>query len=129
MKRVFRFLAIVPVILMSCQPKADTTLSMGSPTEVVKMTFGLTDAGQPYYLSSFENREVVDTSFLGFELGDNVSLSKGLKVASSEQTSFDEIWEQPWGEERFIRNNYNQLKVNLETTEGYKLNIIIFCVH
>jgi len=125
MKRVFRFLAIIPVIMMSCQPKAEnTTLSLGSPSDVVKMTFGLTDAGQPYYTSSFENKDVVDTSFLGFELGEGVSLGKDFKVTNSAQSSFDETWEQPWGEERFIRNNYNELKVNLETAAGYQLNII-----
>ncbi len=28
---------------------------------------------------------------------------------------FDETWEQPWGEQRFVRNNYNELAVKTDT--------------
>src|SRR5690606_10317543 len=41
-------------------------------------------------------------------------LETGFRIISSETSHFDETWEQPWGEERFIRNNYTQLHVALQ---------------
>jgi len=32
--------------------------------------------------------------------------------------SADETWEQPWGEQRFVRNHYNQLTLRLAETSG-----------
>lgn len=124
MNRIFKFLVAVPVLLWSCQPKADSTITFSSPTEGVNVSFGLDSNGQPYYTSSFQGDPVVDTSYLGFELGENVSLSTGFTMVNSTQSSFDETWEQPWGEQRLIRNNYNELKVELQTEEGYKLNVV-----
>ena len=35
--------------------------------------------------------------------------------AAFEEATFDETWEQPWGEQRHIRNNYNELTLRTNT--------------
>ena len=53
-------------------------------------------------------------SRLGFMLTDAPKLERNFEIAvASETRSADETWEQPWGERRFVRNRYNELRVRL----------------
>jgi alpha-glucosidase len=46
-------------------------------------------------------------------------------VLHSEQTSFDDTWEQVWGERHTIRNHYNQLSVTLQEKSEAKRQLEI----
>jgi alpha-glucosidase len=107
-------------------PTAVAPLSSKSPNGKTEFSFFLTEEGQPAYTFSFDNQLVIDKSLLGFEVKDLDGLAKGFKVVNSELTTFDETWEQPWGEERFIRNNYYQLRVSLQeiASAGKRLDIV-----
>lgn len=37
--------------------------------------------------------------------------------------TFDETWEQPWGERRFIRNHYNEWRVHYAETGGLQRRV------
>ncbi|MEQ8472910.1 MAG: glycoside hydrolase family 97 protein [Marinoscillum sp.] len=125
MKNIYHILFALPLLLFSCRgSNAETTTHIHSPSNTVELTFGLDADGKPFYASSFQGNSVVDTSYLGFELGGGVSLAEGFTIVESTQSSKDETWEQPWGEERFVRNNYNELTSKLTTKEGYKLNMV-----
>ncbi|WP_425501754.1 glycoside hydrolase family 97 protein [Pseudoxanthomonas broegbernensis] len=52
---------------------------------------------------------VIAPSRLGFLLGDG-RLERNLELVGQTQRSFDETWEQPWGERRLTRNRYNELR-------------------
>jgi hypothetical protein len=54
------------------------------------------------------------------------SFYDGFAVESVETASFDETWEPVWGEEKEIRNNYNELLVNLVQTSSEKKMSIRF---
>lgn len=108
---------------VACEQKELPT-TVSSPDQVVTIDFALDENGAPTYMASYGDKAIAEKSALGFELGDGVSLKSGLKLINSSLSSFDETWEQPWGEERFIRNNYNQLKVELMGDNGLKLNVI-----
>ena len=90
-------------------------IEVASPGKVLKVTFELRE-GSPSYRVSRLGRPVINTSRLGFLLRGGRSLDQGLKVASVTTASVDETWMQVWGEEKDIRNHYNQLNVNLEAT-------------
>jgi alpha-glucosidase len=55
---------------------------------------------------------------MGFEFGGNIPpLSADFRIETIRKTSFDDTWEQVWGEKQFIRNHYNEMVVDLvETT-------------
>lgn len=106
----------------SCQSPQQTT-SVSSPGEQTSIEFYLTETGAPGYSAKYGDRVIVDKSALGFELGDGQSLKDGLKIIKTSVSSFDETWEQPWGEERFIRNNYAELKVELQGKDDLLLNV------
>jgi hypothetical protein len=67
----------------------------------------------PTYQLNYKQKEVIKTSKLGLETKDVPSFLDGFTVTKSEQNTFDESWNPVWGEQKTIRNNYNELVVTL----------------
>jgi len=63
---------------------------------------------------------------LGFLINGNDSLCSGFEVIKTTKSTFDETWNQPWGEEINVRNHYNELRISLQEKSGKKrqLNIV-----
>jgi hypothetical protein len=89
------------------------------------MEFALSNSGQPLYLVKHKNNTVIDTSYLSFDFKDLPSLKDNFKIVSVSKSGFDETWEMPWGEQSEVRNNYNELFVNLEETSELKRKLNI----
>ena len=71
------------------------------------------DNGIPTYQLLLNNKVVIKKSELGLELKDMESLLNDFTLADTKESSFDETWKPVWGEEKEIRNNYNELQVTL----------------
>ena len=71
-------------------------------------------------------RSVIAESRLGFILADAPKLERGFRLEGKEQRSADETWEQPWGERRFVRDRYNELRVRLveKALPGRRLDVV-----
>ena len=133
MKRILTtILSIVFVAALSASAQ-DKVIT--SPDGNLKLTFSIAADGTPQYSLDRGQTKVILPSGLGFELrgtiksskivfGEDGSISKtdaapaksfhdGFSLESAETSSFDEIWNPVWGEETTIRNNYNELRVNL----------------
>ena len=74
--------------------------------------------GRPSYAVSRLGRPIIMPSRLGFILTDMAKLERGFTVSAAPVVTFDQTWEQPWGEARHIRNNYNELRVTLTERAG-----------
>lgn len=100
-------------------------IDISSPDGKVKVIF-LLDQGVAHYQVSFSGRDVIKPSRLGFILKDASPLNKNLVITNSKKSSFDETWTQPWGEVKEIRNQYNELRIELEETTAAprKMNLI-----
>ena len=99
--------------------------NVNSPDGTIKVSFNLNAAGEPYYFIYHKDSKVIDTSYMSFDLKDAPSLSKDFKVADVQNSSFNETWEMPWGEQLKVVNNYNELKLNLQETSILKRKITI----
>lgn len=66
---------------------------------------------------------VYQPSMLGFTAKDGVNLAEGFKVINTDFTTHDETWTQPWGENKNIRNHYNEMAVHLSDTTNTKLTL------
>lgn len=108
--------------LPACAGKAADVVK--SPDGRLTLTAQL-KGGKPYYSLKRGNETIICNSALGFKLR-NGSFNNGFKVVKATRDSFDGTWEQPWGEERIVRNNYNELKLFLQETKGSRrlLNIV-----
>jgi len=103
--------------------------NLSSPNAELKMNFSLTDAGEPTYELIYKGKSVIKQSKLGLALKDSEDLLKNFEVENSSETSFDNTWNPVWGETKEIRNNYNQLQVELiqkETDRKLILNFRMF---
>lgn len=84
-----------------------------SPDKNLKLKFSLTSDGTPTYELNYKNKTVIKTSKLGIETKDVPSFLNGFTVTKTENATFDETWSPVWGEQKNIRNNYNELLVTL----------------
>jgi alpha-glucosidase len=71
-------------------------------------------------------KKIINYSRLGFLINADESLCSGFKVIKTSKSTFDETWDQPWGEEINVRNHYNEVKISLQEKTGRErqLNIV-----
>ena len=144
MKRILIALSIA-LLAVSCAQKEQVVTDVNtlqSPDGKLEMTFHLTEAGTPQYALTYEGKDIVLPSNLGFEMRgvlkaqkliynadgtiskedreDCYSFAEGFAVESVETASYNEPWYPVWGEEEVIEENYNELLVNLVQTSSDK---------
>lgn len=86
---------------------------ISSPDKNLSLKFELNASGTPTYQLKYKKKDVIKTSKLGLETKDVPSFLTGFTVLKSEQTTADESWNPVWGEQKTIRNHYNELLVTL----------------
>ncbi len=118
-------IGLLVFLSMSCSNQnKETVHELNSPNAQNKITFTLSN-GIPSYAVSHNDITVLNDSNLGFVFKKNDSLNKFFDLITVEQSSFDETWEQVWGEKKSIRNNYNQLVVVLQEKSKSKRKLEI----
>ena len=132
MKRMFLGLMglLLAVFMVGCnktQSLKDVE-QMASPNGEVKLMFALTEKGEPMYELFYKDKRVLNPSMLGIELVDAPSLLDGFTLSKVDTCSVDETWQPVWGEEKEIRNNYNELAVTLNQAAEKRDMVIRFRV-
>lgn len=95
-----------------------------SPDGNVRLEFSLNEKGTPTYQVEYKGIPVIKPSTLGIELNEENSLMDSFRVNNSTTTTFDETWQPVWGENKEIRNHYNELFVELEKpSNGRYMNL------
>ena len=118
------FFILLVIILMGCANLKNNSIVFNSPNDVNRIQFDIKE-GVPYYSVMHGEKAVVNSSKLGFIFKNGDSFSSDFKLIGSETSSFDETWEQVWGEKHYIRNNYNELVVTLQEKKGAKRKLEI----
>jgi len=85
-----------------------------SPDGNVQVNFFLSSEGQFFYTVKYKDRAIIDTSYIGFELKNAPNLEKGFIARVRKPIEVEESWEMPWGEQKNIKNHYNEIQVELE---------------
>ncbi len=75
------------------------------------------DNGKPFYIIEVDGRRVIDSSYISLRFRDGM-LGANSELLAKETSSCDEIWEQPWGEETTVRNNYNAVRYSFRETDS-----------
>lgn len=122
MKLVYCNIITVLLILIStaCSNKSN---ELYSPDGNVRLDFSIDENNVMAYSVRVNDSLFIQSSLLGFTEKNGVALSKGMKLQDTEFTSFDETWTQPWGENKTIRNNYNEMAVRLKNDADVSLII------
>jgi len=95
-----------------------------SPDKNFSMQFALKD-GVPTYQLIYKNKPVIKQSTLGVEVKNNASFMDGFTVTNTAQASVNDTWEPVMGEQKTIRNNYNELAVTLTQAKHNNRYIVI----
>lgn len=104
----------------------ETKLSVKSPDGNIEVLFWIQD-GNPYYSLNWKNKQLIQKSALGYILQDNDTLSDNLVIVSTKNSTFDETWEQVWGQQHFVENHYNEQIIHLAEKDDKQRNFdIIF---
>ena len=118
-------------VILSVGVWASDTLQ--SPNEQLKINFELKALDElenrPVYSVSFRGEPLIENSPLGLTLADGSSLTGSFKRLSAEKSSYDKTWKPVYGEQSVIRNNYNELVVNLshENAPQCHMDVVFRC--
>ena len=119
---------------------ANAQQKLNSPDGNLEMTFTLDGQGTPTYELTYKQKEVIKPSKLGLELKkedanaktdfewtDKKDIDKlDIKIKDVRTSTNDETWQPVWGEEKEIRNHYNELAVTLNQPANDRFIIIRF---
>lgn len=102
--------------LFACNTEAQqsnqTIRSVSSPDGSIIVTVA-DDNGLLSYSVSRLGKEVIKPSALGLRFAQQHGLDADLSIVSVTFEKNKDTWEQPWGERRFVENNYQQLRVSV----------------
>ena len=131
-----------------CFAMAVNAQKLTSPDGNFVMNFSLSPEGAPVYELSYKDKPIIKPSTLGLELKKEdankkttfewtertdkdqldakTNLMTGFKIKDTSTSTFDETWNPVWGEEKEIRNNYNELAVTLDQPANDRYIVIRF---
>ena len=98
--------------------------SCTSPDGETQAKFELID-GRPVYSVSKNGQSIIQKSKMGFDLKEQNDLIENFSVSDIQLDEKNETWEQPWGEDRFIKNHYNESVITLTQKDELKRQLII----
>ncbi len=95
-------------------PGVRSVATASSPSGTLRLDVTLNGEGRVGYMVSRLGKPVIGESRLGFLFTDAPQMLRNFALAGQSSRSFDETWEQPWGEYRTIRDRYEELTVHFD---------------
>ncbi|MET0463548.1 MAG: glycoside hydrolase family 97 protein [Chitinophagaceae bacterium] len=119
---------VINVILLLCSFACGSFVNAQQLLSVRKnnihLTFRLDDKGSPRYSIVYKNSEVIRESLMGFSIDTDSSFYSDFQIVSTGKKQVDNTWQPVWGEEKAIRNNYEELAIHLQHKNGKLLTIV-----
>jgi len=114
------------IVVSTANAWADELLATASsPGKVIDVSVQVAKDGRLAYQISRHGKPLIAASRLGFVLANGAPLDAGFKIARQQVTTHDDTWEQPWGERRFVRNHYTQLRVDVRQKDAAGRRLVI----
>jgi len=93
---------------------ADEVLAtVTSPDRAISVAVQLQGGGKLAYAIERRGKPLIAASRLGFVLANAPQMDNGFTLDKQSVTEHDDTWEQPWGERRYVRNHYKELRLEL----------------
>lgn len=116
MKKLFMLASLLLAFCLTSEAGEVT-----SPSGNIKVDFTLSGT-VPTYTVTYNGKTVIKPSRLGYQVAKGgKDLLNGFTVIGEEKSTFDETWAPVWGENKTIRNHYNDMLVKLrqDATDVY----------
>lgn len=114
----FIYFIVIICLASSCSSKQKEVFS---PDGRIRLQFALNDSNRMTYQIEVDSIPFVASSCLGFEAENGINLHKEFRIVDIDFTTQDETWTQPWGENKTVRNHYNEMAVHLSDAAATKL--------
>ncbi len=149
--KLFYLFASALILAASCQSHSNSNnaIVLKSPDENLSLEIMLSDEGKPMYALKYSDDYIILPSALGFELRGTIKATElnygptvtktdskpirmfndHFKIVNIYRDTFDQTWTPVWGEESEIRNNYNEVLIDLvqsETSERMSIRFRLF---
>ncbi|MFP7723569.1 glycoside hydrolase family 97 protein [Lysobacter sp. A3-1-A15] len=121
-------LSLLALALASPVAQAETVATVTSPNEVLSVELDLSEGRLAYRVLRF-GEPVIEDSRMGFRLRGSGTIERNLALAGTATATHDETWEQPWGENRFVRDHHQELRASFrETIAPHRTFDVVFRV-
>lgn len=107
------------LILYGCLWASTESISVKSPSESISIEITFIN-NNPVYSVYYLQTKIIENSGFGFLFKGQALLKHDLQITDIKRRSFDETWENLWGERKFIRNNFNELRLELTEKNSLK---------
>ena len=114
MKKIILIFALTFLISSCSSHKTE----ISSPNKKIRLSFNIDNDGFMSYNIKVNDSVFIDDSQLGFEAKDGLNLKNSFEIIKTEFSSKDETWEQIWGENKVVRNHYNEMAVHLANEDS-----------
>ncbi|MFL0357015.1 glycoside hydrolase family 97 protein [Erythrobacter sp. GH1-10] len=121
--RLLKAIAMLAMLLAAALPLRAQGIDVSSPDGRITVTVS-DEGGHATYTVSYDGEVVMPAARLGLLFADHHGFEDDLEIgAATEIELVDEVWEQPWGERRLVRDHYNALEVAFISTSGPRRNM------
>ncbi|MEM8982584.1 MAG: glycoside hydrolase family 97 protein [Pseudomonadota bacterium] len=100
-------------------------VAVESPSGDIAFTLHIDSLQRAVYSISYNDEPIVNNSMLGLHFADQHGFDGGLAIKSTTRRQVDRNWQQPWGEQRQIREHYNELAIELVADEPVERRLIV----
>lgn len=115
-------LSLVALIASPAAARVGVTHELCSPD--TRTCFSLTTVGEiPTYRVTRDGKPVIAPSRLGFMLRGHGKFEHATALGAASYSETDKRWEQPWGENRWVRDHYREMRVPITELIGGKRRI------
>ena len=114
-----RWLAAL-LLIFAAPAVAQDVHRVASPNAVLTATISLNGEGRVQYRVDRNGTPVVADSQLGFLFTDQPQMLRNFAVVGTRTRDQDATWEQPWGEQRRVRDHYRELSIDLQEKSALK---------
>lgn len=122
MKQHLIYITAFLFILTGCATPKPTEVA--SPDGHIRLSFTAADDNHRMtYQIQVNDTAFITSSPLGFKAKGGINLSDNFRVTGTDFDTVDETWAQPWGENKTLRNHYNEMAVHLSDSVDTKLTI------
>lgn len=119
-----RFIVLLLMLIQSINSFSQTNTRYRVAKENILLECWLDENGTMRYAVAFRQQPVIQASSLGFSLETDSLFYKGFSVVRTSNRKVNETWQPVWGEVKTIRNNYEELKIELKHSSGKLLNLV-----
>lgn len=111
-------LLLLAFVFVSYRVYADDTLALFSPNQTIMVNIYHQPDGQIKYGVYYKQNFFIKPSYLAMRLNTPVVTLNKFDIIKTEEHEFDETWKPVWGEVSSIKNNYEELILQLKDRSG-----------